>query len=129
MHKLQPSEKKSHSGTFILIAVALAWLALLFFGYFELFGSHGPAHQIRGAGKVEQKVADIEAGSLGGEREALLVAATKQYVEEHSDAPAAMAGGEELAPADYLNEYLSEHEAHFRVREVHGKRAEMYDVS
>lgn len=105
------------------------WLALMAFGAFELFGGRGPSHQIRANGKVHEELAVTEAGSLGGEREALLVAATRRYVKEHPEAPAAMVEGKELAPADYLNERLSEQQAHFRVRSVKGMRAELYDVS
>lgn len=129
MHRLKPPEKRSRYAKFYVPLIVVAWLGLLFFGYYELFGSRGPSHQIRGAGTVNEQIADTEAGSLGSEREALLVEATKQYVQEHADAPAEMAQGKELAPADYLNEYLSAHAARFRVREVKGTRAEMYDVS
>ena len=76
-----------------------------------------------------REVSDFEQGSLGGERRGLLLETTRRYVAEHPDAPAAMAEGKELAPEDFINHELASRHAKWRVRDVHGMSAHIYDVS
>lgn len=104
------------------------WLAFLGFGSFWLFGPHTNTHQIRPSG-YHEKMSQLTAGSLGGDRRAALVAATRHYLAEHPEAPAAMQAGKAFAPADFLNEELARHGAKWRVRSVKGLDAHIYEVS
>lgn len=107
-------------------ATFVAWIALLAsVGSFMFLHSQD---EIAATDKPHH--ADVrEQGSLGNERHATLLEATRQYVEAHPDAPAEMAEGKAFAPAEFLNEELARAHAKWRVREVHGLEAETYNVS
>ncbi len=129
MYKLKPAEKKTGLARYGVPLFLAGWLALLAFGFLYLFRPGGPAHMIKASGKVHEQVAEIETGSLGREREDELLEATRHYVEQHPDAPAAMAQGKEFAPKEFLNEELARRHAKWRVRSVHGLVFETFDVS
>ena len=112
-----------------LAIIFVFWLAVILTGGYFLFLSNSTAHGIRGSGEVHALESGHEAGSIGAERQAVLIAASKRYAESHPEASPQIAAGKALAPADFLNEELSRLHAHFRVREVDGMEAEIYEVS
>jgi hypothetical protein len=67
--------------------------------------------------------------SEGDGRFELLVKLTKVYVAHHTDAPAAMRQGAELAPETFLNKQLEAEGLKWRVRDIHGLVSETYEVT
>ena len=111
-----------------IAALVAAWIGLPVLGAHVFFGQSSIAQQIRPT-STHAQFASTAAGSLGREREDAVIAATRRYVASHPEAPEAMRLGRELAPVDALNSELDATAAKFRVRSIHGMKAEFYDVS
>lgn len=128
MHRLKPLPENSGFKLRNIAIAFVVWIVLIGFGFHYFYG---PRAGVVGLGKIEKH--ELEAtfgeGSIGRERERILLDATKKYVDANPDAPAAMAQGKALAPEDFLNEELSRRHAKFRVRDVHGMKAYIYEVS
>lgn len=113
---------------YVIIAGLVAfWTVVPALGAHILFGQSPVAHQIRPT-KTHEMYSSTGQGSIGGEREQAVLAATRRYVAENPDATEAMRDGRELAPVDVLNADLAERHAKFRVRSVKGMKAQFYDV-
>jgi len=112
----------------LLIPAAIVWIGLPALGAHVMFSSSPVAHQIRPT-KAHVQYASTGHGSIGSEREAAVIEATRRYVAAHPEAPLAMREGRELAPLAALNADLKERNARFRVKAVEGLRAQFYDVS
>ena len=112
---------------FTYAAFFLLWVGVLAVPFHYLFqtvpdavGEHPVAHD---------EESGFGPGSLGSERRAVLMEATRHYVAEHPEAPAAMAAGREFAPPEWLNHEIEQQQAHWRVRSVNGLHVKIYDVS
>lgn len=112
-----------------LVTFLVLWIGLFILGGYFLFFGNGGAHGIRGSGETHSQIAGHRADTLGADRHAALIAATKRYVAEHPDAAPEIAQGKQLAPREFLNEELSRTHEKFRVRRVEGLEAEIYEVS
>ncbi|PEQ11956.1 hypothetical protein B2G71_14340 [Novosphingobium sp. PC22D] len=129
-HNSPRSNKPGRSFTSLKIGVlGVVWICFLVFAFVGLFISGGITIDQNAPQASRNQHDDFAAGSLGTERRARLIAATKLYVEQHQDAPAAMAEGKELAPPEFLNEELARHKQRFRVRKVDGLDADIYEVA
>lgn len=115
--------------TVFLSLIGAAWIGFLAFALLGLFATGGITVDQHAPQAVRDPHDDFAAGSLGTERRKALIAATRLYVKQNSDAPAAMVDGEELAPPAFLNEQLAQHNERFRVRKVDGMNADIYDVA
>lgn len=115
--------------TIFFSLIGAAWFGFLAFAFFGLFATGGITVDQHASKAVHDPHADFASGSLGTERRKALIAATRLYVEQNRDAPVAMAEGKELAPPDFLNEQLAEHNERFRVRKVDGMNADIFDVT
>lgn len=121
--------KKKKQSSLGLVAFGVLWLGAFAAGGYVLFQEISPsAHQIKPAGYHEE-MSTVRRDSLGDQRMTRLMAATKQYVADHPEVGEAMRAGRELAPADFLNEELKREGAKWRVRDVRGLSAKIYDVS
>ncbi len=108
-------------------AAAIAWFSLLIFSFHYLFQTVPEVVNVKPV--APREVSDFEQGSIGGERRAILIEETRRYVAEHPDAPPAMAAGKEFAPEAFINQELKSRHVKWRVRDVHGMTARIYDVS
>ncbi|MCB2075974.1 MAG: hypothetical protein H6917_14220 [Novosphingobium sp.] len=116
--------RKFFLGAAVLV---VCWVALLSVPFHYLFETVPPGYGVKPAAHLEES--DLAQGSVGGERRDMLVRATKLYVSQHPEAPAAMAQGKEFAPEEFLNDELKREGQKWRVRHVHGTQAQIYDVS
>ena len=117
--------RKFFLGAAVLMVI---WTLLLAFPFHYLFQTVPPGYGV----KPSEHMAESDLGekdSLGSERRAILVKATRLYVKEHPDAPVAMAQGKAFAPEEFLNDELKREGQKWRVRHVHGNEALIYDVS
>ncbi len=74
--------------------------------------------------------APVPAGAtVGDHRNRHLKDLTRLYVSRNSDSPSRMKDGQELAPAEFLNDELKRSGAKWRVRNSNGATAETYDIS
>ena len=112
-----------------LLLLFAVWVSVFPLLGLLLFTNHGPAHRIVPDGEVHHHASGHAAGSIGADRQAMLVEATRHYVADHPEAGEDMKQGKALAPKDALNEELKVQHAKFRVREVTGNEAEIYEVS
>lgn len=112
---------------FAMMAVAALWICACAYG---LFWSFAPANNAFGVETSASALTNSNrAGSLGRVRDDMLLAATRLYIETHSDAPETIASGEALAPVEFLNRELARRGETWRVRSTAGLEADVYEVS
>ena len=115
--------------------LAKYWLQILVGGWLLILVAGG----IYLMGRVNDHRADkppvveledrVPRGGLGEKRYAMLLEATQEYIAETPDASAEVREGKAFAPEEWLNEHLKEEGLGWRVRDVNGLHATIYEVS
>jgi hypothetical protein len=123
MHSLKPEKKRSRA-VFVIIAM---WLGLLGLLFWNMFGP--PSTAVLAEKPVYHTELETAEGALGNDRRTELHAATQAYLKAHPDAPEAMAQGKQYAPVEFLNDQLAAKGAKWRVRSTDGLTVKTYTVS
>lgn len=110
-----------------LIAIGLVWFVAV---GTALFWNFGPSTTIMGfSTRATADLAGHSAGSLGKERQLMLIDATRIYKQGETKISRPIADGKALAPVPYLNRHLERTGAKWRVRSVDGMDALVYEIS
>lgn len=110
-----------------LILIGLVWMGAV---GTALFWQFGPSTTIMGfSTRATSQLAGHRKGSLGRERQLMLIEATRQYTQRKSGNSPVAAEDQALAPAPYLNRHLERAGAKWRVRSVEGMDALVYEIS
>lgn len=99
-----------------LITIGLAWQLGSLPGLFEQSSQSGDAP-------------NGESHRVGNTRDATLGTLTRLYIAQDNGVSARVRSGEELAPVDFLNQELERQGEKWRVRDIDGLNANIYDVS
>ena len=126
--KLKPPPPKTGLARYWWLMVIAGWIVVVggagLYLYSHLFINHG-----RGEKPLVELEERVPRGGLGEVRYDILLAATQDYVAANPDAAEDVREGRAFAPADWLNAELKERGEGWRVRDVEGLHATIYEVS